>query len=211
MMPKAQLHQASSDSNQNTLLLSKLRPPRPASALIERPALLSLLDRGLACALTLLSAPAGFGKTTLLAQWVQAIDHPNAWLSLDKRDNDLPTFVHSLATALQTAFPDAFAAIAAMRNAQRSLPPENIVTVLSNDKDPVVRIPAEEKSGNAPLIIKRALYGPVPTEHTGWLIAACLGLFIACYSVGPGVVVWLIPAAGHAEGGQMRRDDAGPR
>jgi hypothetical protein len=62
MMPLEQPHQADSDSNQSSLLLSKLRPPRPASALIERPALLSLLKRALECTLTLLSAPAGFGN-----------------------------------------------------------------------------------------------------------------------------------------------------
>jgi SP family myo-inositol transporter-like MFS transporter 13 len=60
-----------------------------------------------------------------------------------------------------------------------------VVTVLSNDRDPVVRI----EGGAA--VIKRAMYGPVPAERTGWLITACLGLFIASFSVGPGVVVWL--------------------
>jgi ATP/maltotriose-dependent transcriptional regulator MalT len=92
-MPKAQPHQASSDSSQNVLLLSKLRPPRPASSLIERPALLSRLSRVLACPLTLLSAPAGFGKTTVLQQWLgeqkQKADFPPvAWVALDEGDND---------------------------------------------------------------------------------------------------------------------------
>ena len=62
---------------------------------------------------------------------------------------------------------------------------DKVVTVLSNDPDPVVRIAGQG------LMIQRALYGPVPAERTGWLITACLGLFIASYSVGPGVVVWL--------------------
>jgi SP family myo-inositol transporter-like MFS transporter 13 len=62
---------------------------------------------------------------------------------------------------------------------------DKVVTVLSNDRDPVVRI----EGGAA--VIKRAMYGPVPAERTGWLITACLGLFIASFSVGPGVVVWL--------------------
>jgi SP family myo-inositol transporter-like MFS transporter 13 len=44
---------------------------------------------------------------------------------------------------------------------------------------------------NKQLTIKHAFYGPIPTEQTGWLIAACLALFIAAFSVGPGVVVWL--------------------
>lgn len=68
---------------------------------------------------------------------------------------------------------------------------DKVVTVLSNDRDPVLQIAPDEKSAGAPLTIKRALYGPVPAETTGWWITACLGLFIASFSVGPGVVVWL--------------------
>ena len=51
-----------------------------------------------------------------------------------------------------------------------------------------------EPDPNAPdklPVIRRALYGPVPTEATGWLVTACMCLFIAAFSVGPGVVVWL--------------------
>ena len=110
MMPLEQPHQAYVGSNQNALLLSKLRPPRPASALIERPALLSLLDRVLVCPLTLLSAPAGFGKTTLLQQWLgeqrQKADFPPvAWVSLDKGDNDPLRFWSYLVEASQAFQP----------------------------------------------------------------------------------------------------------
>lgn len=109
-MPKAQPHHASSDSNQNALLLSKLRPPRPVSGLIERPALLSLLDRVLTCPLTLLSAPAGFGKTTMLQQWLgerqrQADFPPVAWVSLDNGDNDPLRFWSYLVEASQAFQP----------------------------------------------------------------------------------------------------------
>jgi MFS transporter, SP family, solute carrier family 2 (myo-inositol transporter), member 13 len=66
---------------------------------------------------------------------------------------------------------------------------DKVATVLSTDANPVLNIvPA---TSQAPLVIKRAFYGPVPTETTGWLIMACLGLFIASFSVGPGVVVWI--------------------
>ena len=54
----------------------------------------------------------------------------------------------------------------------------------------MLRIAADPKD-TAPLTIKRASYGPVPLETTGWLIMACLCLFIASFAVGPGVVVWL--------------------
>jgi MFS transporter, SP family, solute carrier family 2 (myo-inositol transporter), member 13 len=68
---------------------------------------------------------------------------------------------------------------------------DNVATALSNDAEPVLKIGPDPEHPQSPLLIKRALYGPVPSENTGWLITACLGLFIAAYSVGPGVVVWL--------------------
>jgi SP family myo-inositol transporter-like MFS transporter 13 len=67
---------------------------------------------------------------------------------------------------------------------------DRVDTVLSTDADPVLRIAADPKN-TSPLTIKRASYGPVPQEGTGWLIMACLCLFIASFAVGPGVVVWL--------------------
>jgi MFS family permease len=66
-----------------------------------------------------------------------------------------------------------------------------VATVLSNDADPVLKIPVDSQA-KAGLKIERAQYGPVPSEGTGWLITACLGLFISSYAAGPGVVVWLM-------------------
>jgi MFS family permease len=63
-----------------------------------------------------------------------------------------------------------------------------VATARNDDSTPVIRI----AQGSAPLLIKQATYGPVPSERTGWLITACLGLFIASFSFGPGVVVWLM-------------------
>jgi MFS family permease len=68
---------------------------------------------------------------------------------------------------------------------------DKVATVLSTDKDPVINIAPDETAAHSPLVIKRAFYGTVPTETTGWLVMACLGLFIASYAVGPGVVVWI--------------------
>jgi len=69
------------------LLATKLHPPRPRAALVERPALVERLHEGLERPLTLLSAPAGFGKTTLLAQWLTQRHTPVAWVSLEPEDN----------------------------------------------------------------------------------------------------------------------------
>ena len=68
---------------------------------------------------------------------------------------------------------------------------DKVDTVRSDDPDPVLKIAPDPKSPNTPLLIKRAMYGPVPTERTGWLVTACLCLFIAFFSAGPAVVAWL--------------------
>jgi LuxR family maltose regulon positive regulatory protein len=74
------------------LLAPKLRQPRLHASLVSRERLLTRLDAGLECKLTLLSAPAGYGKTTLVSQWVANRDHHHlptvAWVSLDPGDND---------------------------------------------------------------------------------------------------------------------------
>lgn len=67
---------------------------------------------------------------------------------------------------------------------------DKVATVLVDESNPVLTIVPEKKLTH-PLVIKSARYGPVPTEKTGWLIAACLCLFIGSFAVGPGVVVWL--------------------
>jgi len=73
-----------------------------------------------------------------------------------------------------------------------------VATALSNDPDPTVKIGFEKPTSASPvtpvgkIILKRASYGPVPTETTGWWITGCLMLFIASYAAGPGVVVWLM-------------------
>src|ERR671910_666854 len=69
---------------------TKLLPPSPRFEEVPRPMLLARLDAGSTRKLTLIGAPAGYGKTTLLNQWLQAeeSDRPFAWVSLDKQDND---------------------------------------------------------------------------------------------------------------------------
>lgn len=69
---------------------------------------------------------------------------------------------------------------------------DKVASVLSDDKDPSLKIvPEAATPASASLTIKRATYGAVPPQTTGWLVTACLALFIACYAAGPGVVVWL--------------------
>ncbi len=68
---------------------------------------------------------------------------------------------------------------------------DRVSTVLTSDRDALLKINPEPKEAGSPLRIKHAFYGPVPSEQTGWLIMICLGLFISFFSLGPGVVVWL--------------------
>jgi MFS family permease len=68
---------------------------------------------------------------------------------------------------------------------------DKVATAFSSENDAVLNIVPDAKEAASTLVIKRALYGPVPTAATGWLITTCLGLFISFYSIGPGVVVWL--------------------
>jgi LuxR family maltose regulon positive regulatory protein len=72
---------------QNTLLATKLRIPPIRPNLVPRPRLVERLNAGLHHKLTLISPPAGFGKTTLAASCVAGCGYPVAWLSLDKGDN----------------------------------------------------------------------------------------------------------------------------
>ncbi|MDX6295105.1 MAG: hypothetical protein QOH50_4180 [Kribbellaceae bacterium] len=88
------------------LLETKLHVPRRRRGLVARPRLSERLSRGVESALTLVSAPAGFGKTTLLTQWLAAAPADGrsaAWLSLDQRDNDPALFWTYLVAALKTA------------------------------------------------------------------------------------------------------------
>src|ERR1700751_6133904 len=90
------------------LLETKLHVPRWRRSLVARPRLSERLSRGAESALTLVSAPAGFGKTTLLAEWLAgaaADERSVAWLSLDQRDNDPALFWTYLVAALNTGVP----------------------------------------------------------------------------------------------------------
>jgi LuxR family maltose regulon positive regulatory protein len=82
---------------------TKIRPPRPRPGLIPRPALVQRARAGEP--VVVLSAPAGYGKTTLLTQWAEAETRPVAWLTITEGDNDLTTFVAYLARTLDGVDP----------------------------------------------------------------------------------------------------------
>ena len=84
------------------LLATKMIRPALRANPVARERLLARLDEGLALgrSLTLVSAPPGFGKTTLILQWLQRLDRRVAWLTLDDGDNDPLVFIRYLAAAL---------------------------------------------------------------------------------------------------------------
>ncbi len=84
------------------LLLTKLHVPRQRSNVVLRPRLIERLNDGMHRKLTLISAPAGFGKTTLVGEWVAGCECPVAWLSLDEGDSDPSRFLAYLGAALLT-------------------------------------------------------------------------------------------------------------
>ena len=87
------------------LLRTKLFVPKPRTDLVQRPQIIELLSKGLETRLTFISAPNGYGKTTLLSQWIHSTQIPVAWLSLDKTDDQLFRFFLYVVTALQTLEP----------------------------------------------------------------------------------------------------------
>ena len=108
------------------LLTTKLFPPSARPKRIARPRLLARLDENRP--LTLIAAPAGFGKTTLLGDWVNEGRHRVAWLSLDEADNYPAQFWSYVITALQQTEPDEeMAALVLLQSPQQP----SITSVLS--------------------------------------------------------------------------------
>lgn len=122
------------------ILATKLYMPPLRHDLVVRQRLLDRLNLGVQQKLTLISAPAGFGKTTLVSEWIMNCGQPVAWLSLDEGDSDLRRFLTYLVKALQMIMPNVGADVLSMLRASQQQPPstESILTVLLND---VVTIP----------------------------------------------------------------------
>ena len=115
------------------LLATKLHMPRPRAQLVSRAHLVERLQQGLARLLTLVSAPAGFGKTTLLAQWSAESGMPVVWLSLEAEDNDSTRFLSYLIAALQTLDAQIGTTALALLRTPQPAPPEVVLAVLTND------------------------------------------------------------------------------
>ena len=117
----------------DAILTTKLYIPPARSELVSRPRLIDRLTDGLTRKLILISAPPGFGKTTLLGEWVGHNELPVAWVSLDESDNDLPRFLTYVFAALQTIDADMVAGALSDLQSPQPLPAESILTGLINE------------------------------------------------------------------------------
>src|SRR5829696_3464755 len=115
------------------ILATKLFVPPPRPGVVHRPRLIERLNEGLHRRLTLICAPAGFGKTTLLSEWLSGCQQPAAWLSLDEGDNDPTRFLAYLVAALQTIAADIGEGVLGSLQSPQPPPTESILTALLNE------------------------------------------------------------------------------
>ena len=118
-----------------TLLRTKLFIPPVRPNLVLRHQLIERLNQGLKLGhkITLVSAPAGFGKTTLVSEWLAGRERPIAWLSLDEGDNDPARFLAYFIAALQTVVPNIGEGVLAVLQSPQPAPTELILTALLNE------------------------------------------------------------------------------
>lgn len=109
----------------------KLRPQTLGNDTVSRARLLARLNAHRP--LTLVEAPAGYGKTTLVVDWLSRLELPYAWLSLDEYDNSLASFLGYLLSAVQTLFPDACRESMALLNTGTTPPDSFYATTLTDE------------------------------------------------------------------------------
>ena len=120
-------------TQRDPLLATKLHVPRPRRKLVSRPGLIKHIQEGIQGPLTLVSAPAGFGKTTLLAQWVAESGMPVAWLSLEPQDNEPLRFLSYVIAAMQQLDPDMGTTALSLLQSPLPVPPERVLVALTNE------------------------------------------------------------------------------
>lgn len=113
------------------ILPTKLFPPQPSLDLVERANLTTRLNKSLKTRITIVSAPPGFGKTTLLAAWIAShLENRAAWYSLDEDDNDSARFFAYIAASLRTVEPDSVSTLDSLLEVGSSNPRELTIALL---------------------------------------------------------------------------------
>jgi LuxR family maltose regulon positive regulatory protein len=148
------------------LLHTKFLVPRPRADLLPRPRLLDWLESNADKRLTLISAPAGYGKTTLLADFLTASTHPFAWYQLDGQDSDPTVFLTYLIESLRrtTRAPESLShavgqtAQSLLDSADSTVSPQRVLTVLINEL-------TEQVSSSLQIILEDYHYVASPVVH----------------------------------------------
>jgi LuxR family transcriptional regulator, maltose regulon positive regulatory protein len=131
--PPATASSAAATAAPDALLATKLHVPRTRPGFVVRPRLVDRLAQAHEGELVLVCAPAGFGKTALLADWARRDPRPVAWLSLDDADNDPARFWRHGAAALDTVRPGVAQPVAALLQGPQPTSFEAVVTALANE------------------------------------------------------------------------------
>ncbi|MDX2439919.1 MAG: AAA family ATPase, partial [Desulfobacterales bacterium] len=119
------------------LLLTKLHKPSIPKHYLHRQRLRDKINQHRQGPFTLVSAPAGYGKSTLISSWLESCEVPSAWVSLDREDNDLNVFLSYLLAAVQGLFPDASCETRAMLKAAESPSVTLLARNLINELDSI--------------------------------------------------------------------------
>ena len=115
------------------VLATKLYKPPARPKVVPRPHLINSLNEGLRRKLTLIAAPAGFGKTTLVSEWIAGCDRHVAWLSLDDGDNDPTRFLTYIVASLRTVAPTIGEGVLGVLQSPQQPPTPSILTALLNE------------------------------------------------------------------------------
>src|SRR5262245_1488980 len=114
-------------------LRTKLHPPSHRPNAVRRQRLLNRLDAGLRQRLTLISAPAGFGKTTVLTSWLAETGHLCAWFSLDEGDNDPVQFLGYVIAGFQQVESNIGRTVLTLLESPQMPPIQSVLVSLIND------------------------------------------------------------------------------
>lgn len=149
------------------------RPPTPRGA-VTRHSLLASLDAGLQTPMTLVAAPAGYGKSVLASQWCEHLDRRVAWLSLAPPANGLRGYIGHLTAAVRAALPDSLAATARLVDSGAEPSGEAALSTLSNDladlAEPLVVVLDDYHTVGSPavheLMVELLRHPPRPVHFT---------------------------------------------
>jgi len=117
------------------IVTTKLHRPRAAPRSVVRPQLLDRLERGCDLPLTLICAPAGYGKTVLASQWLESTSCQSAWVSLDEGDNEAVAFLELIAAAVSAVAPGSLSNTRSLLAAPTPAPLEVLIAELANELD----------------------------------------------------------------------------